>query len=260
MNDQFRNETTRRMRRESAHNTISIESYTWPLQQHAKVKRLFVFLMLPAALVLTSSSLASPAFSQYRSDRPDRIETPTRVPAGRLIRLRLEDGLSSRQNRAGDRFSATIVDPVQVDGRTVLSAGTRVTGRVTSVRRAGRASKAGTLGVDFVSIELPGGERDLVASLASLDPSENERMAGEDTVKGGSSKKRNAVFIGGGAAAGAIIGVISGGGSGAAIGAGAGAAAGIAGSLLSKGKEVDLNPGAEFGMRLERDLVIPAGG
>lgn len=200
---------------------------------------------------------------RHSPDLPDRdsadlkVEEVT-VPTGRLIHLRLEESLNSRYNRVGDRFTASIVEPVQVDGRVVLPQGTRVIGRVTSVTRAGRASKAGTLGVEFVSIERPSGEYDLMASLASLDESENERIDEEGAVKGESSKKRNAVFIGGGAGVGAAIGAISGGGKGAGVGAAAGAVAGVAGALLSKGKEVELNPGAEFGMRLERDLVIPA--
>ncbi|HXZ27026.1 MAG TPA: hypothetical protein VEG08_03395, partial [Terriglobales bacterium] len=50
--------------------------------------------------------------------------------------------------------------------------------------------------------------------------------------------KRTAAFIGGGAAAGAIIGALAGGGKGAAIGAAAGGGAGTAGAAFTGNKDI----------------------
>jgi len=129
---------------------------------------------------------------------------------------------------------------------------------VSEVKRAARKSKAGTLGVEFISVKLPTGySRALNGSLASLD-GETTTYDNEGQVTGSSSTKRNVVFIGGGAAAGALIGAIAGGGKGAGIGAGIGAGLGVAGAYLSKGKEAEVKPGTEFGVILNQSLTLPA--
>jgi hypothetical protein len=55
----------------------------------------------------------------------------------------------------------------------------------------------------------------------------------------GGKGKRDAEFIGGGAAGGAIIGALAGGGKGAAIGAAAGAGAGTAGAAATGKKDIE---------------------
>ena len=71
----------------------------------------------------------------------------------------------------------------------------------------------------------------------------------ESTVSGRGNRKRDAVFIGGGAATGAIIGAIAGGGKGAAIGAIVGAAGG-AGSVYVQGRDdLELLSGSEMTIR-----------
>jgi hypothetical protein len=114
------------------------------------------------------------------------------------------------------------------------------------------------LGVSFVSVELPTGlTRAINGSLSDLSEG-TVSYDSEGQVTGRSSRNRNIVFIGGGAATGALIGAIAGGGKGAGIGAGVGAAAGIAGSYFSKGKEAVVKPGTEFGVILNQSLSLPA--
>jgi hypothetical protein len=80
----------------------------------------------------------------------------------------------------------------------------------------------------------------------------------EGTVKGTSNKKRDAVFIGGGAAGGAIIGAIAGGGKGAAIGGILGGVIGTGARVFEKEKEADVKSGTEFGVILNRSISLPA--
>jgi hypothetical protein len=167
------------------------------------------------------------------------------VAANTTIRLRMNDTLTSKNANVGDHFKSTVVDPVYAKGFVVIPQGSIVNGRVTHVQRAGRKSQSGSLNVEFISVQLPNGNiAPLNGSLTSSDNTDNE---GE--VRGGSSKKRNIAFIGGGAVVGALI-------NGAA-GAGIGAGAGIAGALFSKGKEAEVKPGAEFSIILNRALVLP---
>jgi len=181
------------------------------------------------------------------------------LPADKYFLLRMNNDLSSEEARVGDKFTATVVDPVYHRGREVVPAGSIVGGHVTSVEPARRKSQAGTLGVRFDYIKLPNGTRRAIdGSLSEVLEKGSGKVDEEGRIKGGSSKKRNIVFIGGGAGTGALIGAIAGGGKGTAIGAGAGAAAGVVGSLLSKGKEAKVNKGQEIGMVLNRPVTLPA--
>lgn len=198
---------------------------------------------------------ALPAMAQTKKKRtgPPRYT----VPANTIIRVRLNETLTSKTAVVGDRFTATVVDPVYARGIEVAPAGSTVTGRVNMVKRAARKSKAGAIGVDFISITTPRGKHYAISgSLTDLDG--NVNADNEGGVTGRSSKKRNVVFIGGGAAGGALIGAIAGGGSGAAIGAGVGAGLGVAGSLIKKGKEAEVKSGTEFGVILNRSVSMYA--
>jgi hypothetical protein len=209
-----------------------------------------------------------PAFGQRRrTRRSPRLGTYTRpvqaqptyytVSANTLIRVRMNEEISSGNARIGDRFTTTVVDPVYARGVEVIPAGSIVTGRVSSVDRASRKSKAGTLGVSFVSVQLPSGmTRTINGSLADIS-GESVNSDNEGTVSGRSSTKRNVVFIGGGAATGALIGAIAGGGKGAGIGAGVGAGLGVAGAFFSKGKEAVVKRDTEFGVVLNQSVALP---
>jgi hypothetical protein len=228
-------------------------------------------LSLLALLIFMAGSVV-PVFSQTRrtrrrAPRLSRAARPAQQPAGPTyrtisagykLRVRMNERLSSETARIGDRFTTTVVDPVYAGGVEVIPAGSTIGGRVTEVKRAARKSKAGILGVSFVSLVLPTGmTRAINGSLADISE-ETVSYDNEGQVTGRSSRNRNIVFIGGGAATGALIGAIAGGGKGAGIGAGVGAAAGIAGSYFSKGKEAVVTPGTEFGVILNQSLSLPA--
>ena len=226
-----------------------------------RVLGLLVLITLMAGTVL-------PAFGQRRRvRRSPRLARYTRpvpaqpsyrtVSANTVIRVRMNDEISSGNARIGDRFTTTVVDPIYSAGVELIPAGSIVTGRVTSVLRASRKSKAGTLGVSFVSIQLPNGmTRSINGSLTDTS-GESVNSDNEGEVRGKSSTKRNVVFIGGGAATGALIGAIAGGGKGAGIGAGVGAGLGVAGAFFSKGKEAEVKRDTEFGVVLNQSISLP---
>lgn len=179
------------------------------------------------------------------------------VRAGTILKLSMDTYLTSRTAAIGDPFTATVFDDVRVNGSVIIPKGAKIEGKVSSVKAAERKSKSGILGIDFDRLRLPNGQvLNVEGQLASLDAVEQKQIDEEGRVSGGSSSKRNVVFIGGGAAGGAAIGAIAGGGSGAAIGAGVGAAAGILGSIFSKGEEAQVVNGQKFGMELLRPVIL----
>ena len=167
------------------------------------------------------------------------------LAANTVLRLRLNDPLTSKKAKVGDQFRSTVVDPVYAKGFLVIPAGSIVIGHVTHVVRASRKSNAGSLNVAFTAVQLPNNRTyALNGSLAESANSDNE---GE--VKGKSSKKRNAAFIAGGAVVGGLINGVAGAGIGAGVGVGA--------ALLGKGKEADVKSGTEYNMIINRNLLLP---
>jgi hypothetical protein len=208
-------------------------------------------------------SMTLPIYAQRRGRTYSRANQTRyyRVDTGTTIRVRMEDKVSSKTARIGDRFETSVVDPVYANGVEVIPATSKIFGKVIGVKKAGRKSEAGEVSVSFTSLQLPSGRSYAInGSLAEIteNNSSSSTSDNESTVSGGSSKKRNVVFIGGGAATGAAIGAIAGGGKGAGIGAGIGAGLGVAGALLSKGKEAEVNPGTEFAVELNRSISLPS--
>jgi len=225
-----------------------------------------------AIVMALMGSMLIPAAAQSRRRPALRRRAPVRkvikpvvpevvyynINSGQVINVRMNETITSEIARVGQQFTTTVMIPVYASGIEIIPAGSQVIGRVTSVTRAQRQSKAGTIGVHFVSLRLPTGTTraingDLVEMIV-----EDGNYDNEGGVEGRSAVKRNAVFIGGGAATGALIGAIAGGGKGAGIGAGVGAGLGVAGAFFSKGHEAVVKSGTEFGVILNQTLSLPA--
>jgi hypothetical protein len=180
------------------------------------------------------------------------------VPANTVMRVRMDTELNSKTARVGDRFSTTVTEPVYGGGSgvDVVPTGSKVWGRVASVRRAGRRTP-GNISVSFYQVELPSGVRHTInGSLSSLQ-ADDVNSDNEGTVSGKGNRKRDAVFIGGGAATGAIIGAIAGGGKGAAIGAILGGGLGTGARVYEKEQDAEVKSGTEFGVILNRAVSLP---
>jgi hypothetical protein len=163
------------------------------------------------------------------------------LPEGTEIQVRLEQPLSSKTAQVEDRVEASVALPVQLDGRVVMPAGTRVRGVVSGVQRAQRPIKGGRLDLQFDSIYPDDRTRmDLRASVVSVK--ENIDLKGD-----------NAKRAGIGAVLGGVIGQVIGGTKGAIIGAVLGGGGALAAKL---GEDVDLPAGTILTLRLERALGV----
>jgi hypothetical protein len=235
-----------------------------------RVSKNFTSLLILVALI---ASTVVPAMAQTRrrprlrrASRAKVVRTTAPAPqivyynvnAGQVMRVRMNQTITSETARVGDQFTTQVVVPVYASGVEVIPAGSEIVGRVVTVNRASRKSKAGTIGVHFVSLRLPAGiARAINGDLMDV-AANNVTADNEGEVSGRSAMKRNVVFIGGGAAAGALIGAIAGGGKGAGIGAIVGGGLGSAGAVFSKGNEAVVKSGTEFGVVLNQTLSLPA--
>jgi hypothetical protein len=180
------------------------------------------------------------------------------VDRGTRIRVRMNETLSSKSARVGDTFTTTVTEPVySTTGAVVIPVGSTVTGRVSAVTKAKKGGDPGTIDVAFTRVRLPNGtSRNINGSLTDLN-SDDAKSDNESTAKGDDRKNDKIIFIGGGAAGGAILGAAIGGGKGALIGGLLGAGAGLLGERLTKGEDAEVKSGTEFGVILNQSVSLP---
>jgi len=184
---------------------------------------------------------------------PSKVQPPVVVPAGTVIPVTLTSRISTKNARDGDGIYGKTVFPITVNNKIVIPEGSFVRGKVTEIRRPGRVKGKGELTLNFQTLVLPGGITvPIYTSLGGVGGA-GERK-GEATVQGDSSKGEDAKTVGTTAAQGALIGVIADRGRGAAVGGGVGAAAGTAAVLLTRGKDLVLEPGTTIEIVLDRPV------
>ena len=195
----------------------------------------------PGSTVSADSQTATQnkGFFTRLTSRREMVE----VPAGTRIPVRLQQGISTEKNNAGDTFAATLDGPLTVNGKMLAPAGTQVDGLLTSVVDSGRVEGRASLTMVLRHMKVGGDEYTV-----STQPL---------TLVARSTKKKDAGIIGGTAAAGAVIGAIAGGGKGAAIGAAVGGGSGTGYVLATKGEPVAYGPETRFTFVLTEAMDLP---
>ena len=200
--------------------------------------------LLVLALVL---GLAPVAFAQTKPSIKRRTTTRRAaplVPVGTDLKVRINDTLSTKDSRIGDRFTATVIDPSRFDEA-------RLYGHISSIQKSGKIKGRTSMNLAFDSVELRDGRKGVLRGYVTRVYGEDSGRADEEGgVESGSRTKQTVKRAGIGATVGAIVGGIAGGGKGAAIGLIIGGAGG-AGSLAVKGsKELKIESGTEMLVRV----------
>ncbi len=217
----------------------------------------FVLTLFAAGAEL-SAQTKRPVIRRSTAAKAAPAPTLFRVNAGKKIHVRMNDSISSKTARVGDTFTVTTTEPVYSNtGAVVIPAGSEIVGRISSVSRAVKGGRPGSMDASFIRVRLPNGySKAINGSLTELDADRTESDS-EGGVRGDTMKHRKVVFIGGGAAGGAVLGGIFGGPKGSVIGGLLGAGAGLLGERYTKGKEAEVNAGTEFGVYLNQAVLLP---
>ena len=186
----------------------------------------------------SSSSSSSASSSRSGGVSDDRQGTSKRdqrtIPDGQEIDVRLERELSSATAQVEDRFEATTVVDLYDGNRSLIPAGSVMRGVVSSVDKASRTDRKGSLTVAFDQVTVRG--RDYPMRGTVTQALESEGIRGE------------VGRIAAGSGIGAIIGGILGGAKGAVLGVLIGGGGTIA---ATEGKDVTLPPGTILRVRLD---------
>lgn len=186
------------------------------------------------------------------------------IPAGTHILLRMQNTITTKTAKEGDRVYLQTASPVSVGDSDVIPVGSHVQGVVTYARRPGRVKGRAELGIRLESLILPGGRTlKLQPRVAAVESDANGQFVSEeDRVKQAPNTAKDAgqvaIYAGSGAALGAMIGGIGDGGAlrGAGIGAGAGAAVGLVQTLFTRGNEVELRQGSTVDVVFDKPVTL----
>ena len=182
-----------------------------------------------------------------------KIMPPLVVPAGTVIPVTLTSRVNTKNAKDGDGVYAKTAFPITIGNKIVIPEGSAVRGKISEVKRPGRVKGKAELTLNFQTLVLPSGITiPIYTSLAGAGGA-GERT-GEATIQGESTKGEDAGKIGTAAGGGAVGGVIFRGGKGAAVGGVGGAVLGTAGVLLSRGKDLVLEPGTTIEIVLDRPV------
>jgi hypothetical protein len=185
------------------------------------------------------SAAAAPSRPEYNPP-PPRVFT---IREGTAITISTAKTLSTKLDRNGDRFSASLASPI-VDGDWVIAKrGALVEGEIVNSDPGGRVQGRALLTVKLRSLQLADG-RKVALSTNSY------------TKEAKSTKTKDAAKIGIGAGLGAAIGAIAGGGKGAAIGAAAGGGAGTGVVLGTRGDPAEITSESTLTFRIQEPITV----
>ena len=192
---------------------------------------------------LHASSAARPAgaASRARPATDDRHDTRRARRSRRAPKSTCgsDENLNSGIAQVEDRFEATTLVDVNVNGRTAIPAGSVMRGVVTAVEPATRTNRTARMTVSFDQVTVNGRAYPMRGTVT-------QAIEGEG-IKGETAR------IGTGAGVGAIIGGILGGFKGALAGILIGGGGTIA---ATEGKEVDLPQGSVLRVRIDSPVQI----
>jgi hypothetical protein len=146
------------------------------------------------------------------------------IPAGALVRMRINQTLDSSRTKPGARFDGIVINDVAAGGAVAIPRGAAVQGVVVDAKKSGALAGRGELSLQLTQVTLGGKNYPIVSDVWAHNGADKTVQSVNSTVVGGG--------------VGALIGAAAGGGEGAAIGAGVGGLLGLGSSAASHSGQV----------------------
>lgn len=146
------------------------------------------------------------------------------IPAGALVRMRINQTLDSARTKAGERFDGIVINDVAADGAVAIPRGAAVQGVVVDAKKSGALAGRGELALQLTQVTMGGRSYPIVSDVWAHNGADKTVQSVNSTVVGGG--------------VGALVGAAAGGGAGAAIGAGVGGLLGLGAAASSHSGQV----------------------
>jgi hypothetical protein len=196
---------------------------------------------------------SAPKHASTKSSTVPASETRTvSLPAGSTFDVELATRIQTGENNVGDKIEGKLLQPLRTDdGSVIAPAGALIHGEIAELKRASRSraeEDRASVKLAFTSVETVDGEKTLAATVTNVE-----------SLKAGSTTKRDALVIGGSAAAGAVLGKVIGKDTkDAMIGGLAGAVVGTGVVMAQKGHELEIPAGSKVSLRSDQPITIVA--
>ena len=215
------------------------------------------------ATLVGLAGLLAAAFSTgtVGAQRPDspRDAGPGRVAPGTRVLVRLQEKLSTKDDKAGKSFTVRTLEPLATPDGIVLREGAEVRGHIDRVESAGKIGRA-RLWLTFDDVRTPTGWRPLVAELIDAPGVHSIRVVynHEGEIEANASKRQGDIeAAGAGAMVGAAPGMAAHDKREAAIGAAVGAATAFM-TASALGQDIVLDKDTKLDLVLGRPLWLSA--
>jgi hypothetical protein len=197
----------------------------------------------PPASGVPAPKPSDPTVSAVQQPPPPPEPVKVSIPAGTRLTVRVDQRISVKHSRPGEKFTGETVIPIRGDDNTVLvPKGSPVTGVVDEAHRRGHFKGRSVLELRLTSLTLNGTRYRLNTS------------AFEETKKG--KGKRSAAMIGGGSGIGMLAGGLATGGVGLVVGGLVGGGAGTATAAFTGNRDIVIPAESIVHFTMASELVV----
>lgn len=191
-----------------------------------------------------------PETTYYPTNNDDAIIL---IPIDTELIVELIDDLGTERNREGDKFTARVVSPMEINGSIVE-------GRVSKIQKPGRIKRRSEMLLSFDRIILAENRwSNFNATLTEILPVKGDNVKlvdTEGTAVGKSTVKDDSVKIGASTGTGLLVGAVVAGPVGAGVGAAVGAAFGVGAVVIERGKHIKLNKSQQLRIKTSYETQI----
>ena len=183
---------------------------------------------------------ASPAATARPAPPPPRTAT---LAAGTALKVRTTTTLSTKTQKTGDAFAATLEEALTQGDWVIAPKGSTVEGRIVESDPGGRVRGVASLSIALNRLKTTDGQTVTIST-------------GNVAVEAKTTQTKDATKVAIGTGIGAAIGAIAGGGKGAGIGAATGAGAGTAVVLGTRGDAAEIGSETVLNFALTAPVTI----